>query len=61
LGLRAARDTSDLLTHVQIYINYEEKRLAEEALKSKQLGKGGDDKWCTDNDIMKGQQLRFNY
>jgi len=32
LGLRAAKDMNDLLTRAQPYINYEEKKLAEEAL-----------------------------
>jgi len=36
LGLRAARDMSDLLTRVQPYINYEEKRLAYDTIKRKQ-------------------------
>lgn len=35
LGLRVDKDMSDLLTHAQPYINYEEKKLAEEALISK--------------------------
>jgi len=36
LGLRAAKDMNDLLlTRTQSYINYEEKKLAEEAIRNK--------------------------
>jgi hypothetical protein len=60
LELRVARDKSDLLTRVQPYINYEEKRLAENALKSKQSGKSGDNKRCNDDDKAKNQRTRFS-
>lgn len=35
-GLRAAKDMNDLLTRAQPYINYEENKLVEEALRNKQ-------------------------
>lgn len=35
LGLRAAKDMNDLLMRAQPYINYEENKLVEEALKNK--------------------------
>jgi len=59
LGLREANDVSDLLTRIQPYINYEEKRLVEEALKNKQSGKGNDEKWRRDGEKVKSRRARF--
>ena len=51
---------NDLLTRVQQYINCEEKRLAEEALKNKQSDKGNDDKRCSHGEKWKNQCAHFN-
>lgn len=53
LGLRAARDMSDLLMSAQPYIKYKEKRMAEETLKGKQFNNRNDDKQHTENDRKK--------
>jgi len=57
LGLQAPKDTSDLLARVQPYINYEEKKLVEEALKGKQSIKGIKDNRHNDNEKTKGPRL----
>ena len=54
LGLQAAKDMNDLLTCAQPYINYEEKKLAEEALKSKHSNKEGNDGRRSDGEKSKG-------
>lgn len=59
LGLRAARDISDLLVQVQPYINYEEKRMAEEAMKNTQSHKVNDNKRTTIRRIARASALGF--
>jgi len=48
---------NNLLTHIQPYINYEAKRMAEETLKNKQSSKSGNKKRC--NDKTKSRHSRF--
>jgi len=52
LGFRAAKDMNDLLTRAQPYINYEEKKLEEEALKNKRSNKARDHMRHNDKHIL---------
>jgi hypothetical protein len=54
LGLRVVKDMNDLPKGAQPYINYEEKKLAEEALKSRQSYKAGNDGRRNDGEKTKG-------
>jgi len=56
LGLRAAKDTKYLLTRAQQHINYKEKKLEEEAPRSKQSNTTDDD--ITRNDKKKDRGSR---
>lgn len=47
---------NDLLTHAQLYINYEEKKLEEEALRSKQSNKTSNDGRRSDNEKTRGSR-----
>jgi len=54
LRLQEAKDMTDLLMRAQPYIYYEEKKLAEEALKSRQSYKEGGDGRRNDDKKTKG-------
>jgi len=56
LRLRAAKDMNNLLTRAQPYINYEEKKLVEEALKRIQSYKSGNDDSRNDDEKTKGSR-----
>lgn len=54
LGFRAAKDMNNLLTRTQLYINYYEKKLEEEALINKQRNKVDNDRRRKDNEKTRG-------
>jgi len=54
LGLRATKDRNDLLTRTQTYVNYVEKKLVEEALRSRQSNKASNDERRSNGDKTKG-------
>lgn len=54
LGFRMAKDMNNLLTRTQPYINYDEKKLAEEALINKQTNKVDNNRRRNDNEKTRG-------
>lgn len=48
-----------LLTHTQLHINYEEKKLVEEAFRSKQSNMTDNDRRRGNNEKVRGSRLRF--